>query len=653
MMPDTLKSVRASFGVIAVALVAFAVVFGAGFATADDVDPAVYRQYDIGDGKLTLDVQDAVFGDVVDQLIRTRTNVNIFVSEEAAAERITLRVADLHWSLVLTEMTDKIGGVLIRKDRNLIKIERPTPFSYDFEDQPVAEVIKSIADFAEASIIIAPEVVNSDAKLTVTLRNKPWKEALRQVVKSAGDFALVEADYGILSVIGADRLTKVVDSYRFRYLRPPAPYRGVVANQAEGGSGGSGSGGGGGGSDIIQHDVYIPTDNPEEQEKLFPIIAALREVVEVDGGKVSYVPSSNMIVFSGTAPRVAQLKRMAADMDVEPPQVFIDMNFIVTSDNDAINLGLDPGSSGLGLSLQGADIQTMAPFAFGGGGGLEEAISGTAFPPVPGTSFAYGTLTTNQSRALYSFVQRDTSSRIVQAPKLLALDNQEATIFIGESVRYARSTATTDQNGGLVFGIEEDPNSPVNVGFQLLVIPHVIPGEQKVMMTVIPQRRTLTGNTSTLPGFDRFTVGNQSIDLPRVQSNTLLTHMILRSGETAVIGGLLEDRDVEAQDKIPFLGDLPLAGLLFQGKEHSKVKEHLLITITPRILSGSDAANPCISDCLLGRTSTVATEYRDQYGQAVRYPGQGESITTPSMSGTEILPGPSVEVAPLPVAPGR
>ena len=185
---------------------------------------------------------------------------------------------------------------------------------------------------------------------------------------------------------------------------------------------------------------------------------------------------------------------------------------------------------------------------------------------------------------------------MVQAPKILALDNQEATIFVGESIRYARSTAAVNQNGGLEFSVQEDENSPVNVGFQLLVIPHVIPGENKIMLLVIPQQRALSGTTSPVPGFERFTVAGQEIDLPRVASSTLVTQMLLRDKETAVIGGLLEDRKINGTDKIPVLGDLPILGALFRGKEESTDQQNLIITISPRILRGSDAANTTIGD---------------------------------------------------------
>ena len=67
---------------------------------------------------------------------------------------------------------------------------------------------------------------------------------------------------------------------------------------------------------------------------------------------------------------------------------------------------------------------------------------------------------------------------------------------------------------------------------------------------------------------------------------------------------------------------IALAGLLFQGKETTRVKEHLLITITPRILKGTDAANCVISDELLGRAETVATEYNDLFAKGTKDPGQ-------------------------------
>jgi type II secretory pathway component GspD/PulD (secretin) len=642
----------------------------------EDADPETFRTLDVGSGVVTLDVQDAPFGQVVEELIAPRTRVNIIVAPEAADQPVSLRVADLHWVQALDALTERIGGVMIRKARNLLRIERPEPVKMDFKDEEVKTVIQRIAEFAGANVIISEDI---SGKISLTLNGTPWRTALESVVKVAG-FALVEQDYGTLMVLPRDRLELDADYYRFKYVRPPAPYKGVVSSSSGGGGGGGGSSGGGGGggggggkgggSGVVAGSPWIPSDDPKELSENFPIIAALRAIVEGDGGDVGYIPTQNTIVIRGTTPTVRKVKEMAEQLDIEPPQVFIDMNFVVTSNSDAINVGLDAGdSSGIGFGLGGSDILHRLPFNVGGTSrAVADLISGTPFPSPSSDSYGYGTLTTAQTQLLWNFLQRDQRTRIVQAPKLLALDNQEATIFIGESIRYARTTAATNQNGGLTFAVEEDGNSPVNVGFQLLVLPHVIQGEGKIRMTVIPLRRALTG-TGPLPGFDRISVAGQTIDLPRVQSSELVSHMILRDGQTAVIGGLLEDRMVERADKVPFFGDLPLMGALFQGKEQTKVKEHLLITITPRILTGTDAASCTVSDELSFRSERVAAEYSDLYGQCCTSASGGPSATVtyvaPSSSGSEAgpividggasdqgsLPPPTVE--PIPVAPGR
>ena len=156
------------------------------------------------------------------------------------------------------------------------------------------------------------------------------------------------------------------------------------------------------------------------------------------------------------------------------------MNFIATNVTDATQFGMK-SDTGIQLGVTGSGIQHRLPFA-ASGGGWSDFISGTAFPPPSSANFSYGTLDFTQTNLLFQFLKTDKCSKIVQAPKILALDNQEATIFVGESIRYARSTAASNQNGGLTFSVEEDENSPVNVGFQLLVIPHVIPGENKIQL---------------------------------------------------------------------------------------------------------------------------------------------------------------------------
>ena len=103
-----MRRVRHSFAIFAVAVTAFVLGSGTGYA-GDSADPSSYREYDIGDGRVTLDVQDAPFGQVVTDLIQPRTTVNIFVSTEAAEQRVTIRAVDLHWVQAHGAMVERIG----------------------------------------------------------------------------------------------------------------------------------------------------------------------------------------------------------------------------------------------------------------------------------------------------------------------------------------------------------------------------------------------------------------------------------------------------------------------------------------------------------------------------------------------------------------
>jgi type II secretory pathway component GspD/PulD (secretin) len=203
----------------------------------------------------------------------------------------------------------------------------------------------------------------------------------------------------------------------------------------------------------------------------------------------------------------------------------------------------------------------------------------------------FGALNLTQVTATLRLLKKDARSEIVQAPQITALDHQTATIFVGEAVRYAQSRVEQGQAGGLLLALEEGDESPVSVGFQLLTTPHIVPGTDKVIMEVIPQRTALSGTGSTSlapPGFDVFTIGaggeEGTIALPRVASSTLATTILLRSGQTAVLGGLKTKSESETTTQLPLLGDIPILGYLFKGKVKQELTTTLLVFITPQVI---------------------------------------------------------------------
>jgi type II secretory pathway component GspD/PulD (secretin) len=131
----------------------------------------------------------------------------------------------------------------------------------------------------------------------------------------------------------------------------------------------------------------------------------------------------------------------------------------------------------------------------------------------------------------------------------------------------------------------------VQTGLQLFVVPHIIPGTSKIVMTVIPKEDSLSGKSAEQPGFDVFKFGSgseqQQITLPRVSSRTLVTNMMLESGQTAVIGGLIFESDSETVNKVPLLGDIPILGYLFKNEVTNVIRNNLIIFLTPTIIRDS------------------------------------------------------------------
>jgi general secretion pathway protein D len=212
-------------------------------------------------------------------------------------------------------------------------------------------------------------------------------------------------------------------------------------------------------------------------------------------------------------------------------------------------------------------------------------------------------------------LQRDSKSEVIQSPKIIALDGVESTIFVGETIRYAEAKSEQGQAGGLQLSVSEASGSPVEVGFQLLIRPNVIPGTDRMVMEVIPKETNLsgTGNSSLAPpGFDVFTIGASglegSIALPRTRTSTMVTTMMLDSGQTAMIGGLSSDSDQEIRTKIPLLGDIPLLGELFKHKNKSRDRRSLLVFLTPTILRSSEDTQLLLQQEMKRRRTALRTE---------------------------------------------
>ena len=204
--------------------------------------------------------------------------------------------------------------------------------------------------------------------------------------------------------------------------------------------------------------------------------------------------------------------------------------------------------------------------------------------------YTFGVLDFTNITPVLEFLKTDSESEIVQAPQLTVIDNKSATVFVGEQIHFAEEFSTTNQGGQLSRGIREaSENSPVKVGTQLMVMPHIVPDTNRVVLSIIPTSEQLTGTSSpAVSGFERFSVGESFIDLPRMSSRTVVTTLMMEDGQTAVIGGLINQSNSKNVTKLPWFGDLPVIGWLFKNNQLNNSINNLYIFITVRILRNGE-----------------------------------------------------------------
>ena len=574
-------------------------------------DYGAYARRGKGPADVTLDVVERPLKDVI-AFIQEKTETNLVLTSEAEEVPVTVKIKNLPWREALDVVAERAGCQLDERSANLIRVERPPRVSFEFDNADVRQVIKAISDIGAANIVVGPEVAG---QVTVSLHDIPWRVALDTIVKTNG-YTVVQEDRGILRIVSPASIKEELETrvFRLRFVRPAAPYRPHISTQ------------------ISKDAVSAYGDTMADIESEFLLLKAFRDAVG-ETGAVQYIKETNSLIATGTTPALDALEKLIARVDIEPAQVFVDVKFISTSNEDFFDIGVNPGDNGLSAQMSLGKMINRLPFSLGRGG-FEDWFSpfrdaaGSRGGPLPigagAAPFTFGTLDFSKTQMALNLIKRDSKTRIVQAPKLIALDNQEATIFVGETIRFARTIATSNQSGGLEFSIDEADNSPVQVGFQLLMIPHVIPDKDQIMMTIIPQERSLTGKSAEQPGFDVFTTGaggstgEQTIALPREQSSTVVTNMKLDNRETAIIGGLLRDQESHEVSKVPFLGDVPVLGYLFRGERTSKTRTNLVIFVTPEIVRDSQQMRALVRDELRDTQDRIEAELLEIYGGAER-----------------------------------
>lgn len=531
--------------------------------------------------KITIEFKETSIGDVMDYISR-RVGRTI-VLEAGIEDKISISFQNLQWLQAVEEAADRARCVT-RMSGDRIIVEKPPRVTMEFKRAELVEVINLLAKQAGANIVI-----DSGVKGEVTMRfsDVPWMRALSAVVKTAG-YTLVEEDRGrIIRIVDPAKLQAQMETrvFKFMFIKPDEYYKAIIKTNYHIGS----------------------TPSPQDPIKGFTLLDTLRNMLSRPPGatatasagtgatlktlgRLDYFKDGNCIVVVDTKPVLDLMEGIIRQLDTEPEQVLTDVAFVTTSNEDFIQMGVNwarGADEGWTISTSPNDQnagevgQTTTKYPFNLGPALKGSLSAA-------THNAF--LNDYGMTATLRLFARDSDTEFIQRPNIATRTHMEATIFVGEEIHYAETESNTNQAGALEITLKEADNSPVTVGFQLFLIPHVVVGTNKIIMTVIPQDESLTGTTSTIEGFEHFEATSgatqTAIELPRKRQATIVTHMLLESGQTMVVGGLQQDRTRHTVRKVPYVGDIPVLGWLFKRRDDQVTKDHLFVFVTPRIVRG-------------------------------------------------------------------
>jgi len=546
-------------------------------------------------GTISVDFREEPLQSALDYISRT-VGVNCVLDPSVKDENITLKLVDVHYETILQEIANRKNLVVMKESENLIRLSNPPRINMTFQDADLKQAIDLLARQADVNIVVAEDVTGT---VNLRLKNIPWREALETVVKTAGYVTVVD-ETGILRVITKEALADqlVTKAFVLKYIQPPSVYRASIDTEFAVGR------------------PQAPSGDPTED---FTLFTALGSVIS-EHGRIEFDCDRNAIIVTDIPTKIKDVEEVIKQLDTEPMQAFCDVKFITTTNDDLLDFGADWTVGG--TVTPRVQLSGLGNIGFALGfvrGTYSDPVTGavtryhygsriTGLPsrnvpisvPLPPPSTAYttgniGVLDFNQLQFMLNFLKTDEKTQITQAPKLFVLDNQTATIFVGETVRFAETFADSSQQGTLEYGIREADNSPIETGFQLLLTPHIVRESNQIILTVIPEYEFLSGPDPD--GFQTFTSANGTqIRLPQVTSNTVVTRMKLDSGQTAVVGGLVQERDRELVTKLPLLGDLPLIGWAFKNKRDEKVKENLLIFITVTVVDRAQETRGIVAE---------------------------------------------------------
>ena len=422
----------------------------------------------------------------------------------------------------------------------------------DFKDADIHNVLRLLADTGRVNIVAADNVSGT---VTIRMRNVPWDQAL--------DVVLQAKNLGMDRQGNIIRVAPQADLEREREM--------AIARRK-------------------QELQLAPLETrliPVSYAQASDIQARARELLSARG-TIAVDERTNVMIVRDVAGNLDQVEELTRSLDTQTPQVLIEARIVEATSRYLRDVGVQWGGDASFSAATGNPTGLSFPSSVGLAGGASDSDTPTAglspfenqvtnpnfavnLPAAVGTGaggalgLTLGSVDGNFNLSLrLSAAETSGMLRILSSPRVLTLDNRQARISQGTLIPFSQVSAqgvqTTFQEAKL----------------QLLVRPHVT-ADGSISMHVKINRDEPDFN-QTSPRGD-----------PTILKREAETELLVRDGHTAVIGGIYTRNTGHSVDQVPFFGNIPLLGLLFQRTSASDTRGELVIFLTPRIVNRAEA----------------------------------------------------------------
>jgi type IV pilus assembly protein PilQ len=422
----------------------------------------------------------------------------------------------------------------------------------DLKDADVHNVLRLLADVGQVNIVTADNVSGS---VTIRMRNVPWDQAL--------DIVLQSKNLGMVRQANMIRVAPLVDLEKEREMQIARRQQEVKLAPIE--------------TRLIPVSYAQATDL---QDRARPLLS--------ERGSIAVDERTNVMIVRDIAGNLNQIEELTRSLDTQTPQVLVEARIVEATSRYIRDVGIQWGGDATFSAATGNPTGLAFPNSVGLAGGASDGNTPTAglspfansvanpnfavnLPAAVGTGqggalgLTFGSIDNTINLAVrLSAAESSGMLRILSSPRILTLDNREARISQGTLIPFSQVSAqgvqTTFQEAKL----------------QLLVKPHVT-ADGSVAMHVKINRDEPDFNQTSARGD------------PTILKREAETELLVLDGHTAVIGGIFTRNTGRNLDQVPFFGDIPLIGLLFQRRRASDSRGELVIFLTPRIVNRAEA----------------------------------------------------------------